>query len=350
MCWSPMIIAHLFACLVSGTSFPLSLGAAPGDVYVSTDDGAGSASVIKFRPDGTKSLFASDFQNPQGLAFDHAGNLIVAAVIGDSNPTGAILEIAPTGSQRLLASIGSAPRGLAYDIAGNLFVADSDCNCISRIAPDGTQTIYADGFDRPAGIAFDHSGNLFVSNGGTDIVKIMPNGDRITFAAGIGSPNGLAFNRFGFLFAAASDDNAIYGFAADGTRSTFSSGFPARPIALALDVDEQLLVSLDDGSIYKLTYDGIPSLFVSGLGSVPFLAIEPQPVGIEAIGNRGDGKVLLHGHAVINAVTRIQGSNTPDPTSFVTIQNAVCGPRGRFVIEDVSDKAPKIRFYRLVYP
>src|SRR3954463_5148370 len=121
---SAVIIIHLFGCLLIASTLPFAVQAAPGDVYVSNDDGAGSACVIKIGPDGTRSVFASGFQNPQGLAFDHAGNLIIATATGDPNPTGQILEITPAGSQRVLASIGSAPQGLAYDVTGNLYVAD----------------------------------------------------------------------------------------------------------------------------------------------------------------------------------------------------------------------------------
>src|SRR5439155_25898492 len=53
--------------------------AAPGDLFEADADAwlAGTGTINKFTPDGTRSTFASGL-NPTGLAFDSAGNLFEA--------------------------------------------------------------------------------------------------------------------------------------------------------------------------------------------------------------------------------------------------------------------------------
>ena len=67
---------------VSITFLTLALGAAlcpvlaeAQNLFVSDNS---SGNIYKFRPDGTRSTFASGLSYPQGLAFDSAGDLFVA--------------------------------------------------------------------------------------------------------------------------------------------------------------------------------------------------------------------------------------------------------------------------------
>ena len=78
----------------------------------------------------------------------------------------------------------SDPDGLAFDSAGNLFVAEfgeinggPGTGRIYKFTPDGVRTTFASGLFEPQGLAFDRAGNLFVAAGGT-VSKFTPTGVR----------------------------------------------------------------------------------------------------------------------------------------------------------------------------
>ena len=85
------------------------------------------------------------------------------------------------------------PEGLAFDSAGNLFVADG--GGVDKFTPTGLRTTFASGFKIAFALAFDSQGNLFVADGGDPsdyhpvaaaVFKFTPAGLRSTFAGPIG--------------------------------------------------------------------------------------------------------------------------------------------------------------------
>src|SRR5450631_1818474 len=99
---------------------PLLWSAAPAssaqaqNLFVTTYSG----NIIEITPGGAQSTFASGLINPQGLAFDSAGNLFVASFVNGGN----ILEFTPGGTQSTFASGLPGPIALAFNSAGNLLV------------------------------------------------------------------------------------------------------------------------------------------------------------------------------------------------------------------------------------
>ena len=85
---------------------------------------------MKFSPDGSKSIVAADLQG-YGLAFDSSDNLFLAGIDG-------ILKFTPDGRKSVFVSGVSAADGLAFDPAGNL-MACGDNGEISIFAPDGAK-------------------------------------------------------------------------------------------------------------------------------------------------------------------------------------------------------------------
>jgi sugar lactone lactonase YvrE len=190
------MVAGLGALLSSAIS-----SAAPADLFVpQTEAGV----ILKFSPDGTKSIFASELDHPGGLAFDRAGNLFVSVGPGQFRD---ITKITPSGEMTVFATGLSIPGGLAFDGAGNLYVTFStgDTGGIWKFNPDGTKSLFGsyDGLESgsPFGLAFGPLGDLFATippgpfdfNGG--IIRYSPDGTGSTFFTCKWPRTGLRYGR-----------------------------------------------------------------------------------------------------------------------------------------------------------
>ncbi len=160
---------------------------------------AANNNIYEITPGGSQSLFASGLNDPEGIAFNSAGNLFVANTANNAIPAaGSITEIAPNGTPSIFAS-GIDPQAVAFDSTGNLYEADYRSGNINKYAPNGAFLgTFASGFTTPISLTFDSSGNLFVGSGfgaGNGVVtKITPGGTQSVFASGLDFPLGLAFN------------------------------------------------------------------------------------------------------------------------------------------------------------
>jgi hypothetical protein len=246
------MVAGLAALLSSAIS-----SAAPGDLYVSEP---ANGVVSKFKPDGTKSTFASGLDYPGGLAFDRASNLFVSV---GSQP-GSIAKITPSGEIMVFATELSIPGGLAFDGAGNLYVTYStgDTGGIWKFTPDGAKSRFGsyDGLESgsPFGLAFSPLGDLFatIPSGPFDfdggIIRYSPDGTGSTFSP-VSGP-GLAFDTAGNLYVAFGDEILKF-----TPLTVFASGFDGA-VGLAFDAAGNLFVAevLPDqtSSIQKVSLDG----------------------------------------------------------------------------------------------
>src|SRR6516164_6832129 len=104
---------RLLAVVLLGAIVP----AAHADLFVS----AGTDTVYRLTPSGQVSPFASGFLNPNGLAFNAAGDLFV----GDS-ATGTVSRVTPSGQVSPFASGFPSAGGLAFNAAGDLFVSSGN--------------------------------------------------------------------------------------------------------------------------------------------------------------------------------------------------------------------------------
>ena len=189
-----------------------------------------------------------DLGAPEDLAFDTEGNLYVSEYGSDRvlmvDPEGAIVTVAHTGSPGFSGDGGAAidaqlasPTGLAFDPAGNLMVADHFNNRIRVIDAEGIITTIAgtgedgsngDGgpaldaeLNDPIGIAFDGDGNLFIADEQNGRVRMIDSDGIITTVAG-GGP--VSLTRFH-----------------DGDPTTTATLL--HPSYVAIDADGNLLVS-----------------------------------------------------------------------------------------------------------
>jgi sugar lactone lactonase YvrE len=172
-------------------------------------------------PEGVPATQA-DLHCPMGLAFDPAGNLLVAdhannriRAIGLDGLINTVVGGGPIGTSSddgdltgdggpALAAALQEPTAIAFDGAGNLYIADRDNHAIRRVDPSGIITTVAgsgerglagdDGpainaeLSRPQGVAVDGAGNIYISDSDNHrIRKVDPSGV-ITTIAGTGEP------------------------------------------------------------------------------------------------------------------------------------------------------------------
>jgi DNA-binding beta-propeller fold protein YncE len=289
-----------------GVFFALAMSTHAQNLYVSVNGaicGAHcsifSGSISEYTPAGMQITIADSLARPRGLAFDSSGNLF-AAVNYFAPPNqrhGKILKFPPLGHQSVLGNVAlSMIEGLVTDSGGNVFaMAQSasstigDVSNIYKFAPDGTRMLFgsvgtADGF----GLALDSAGNLYAAvRDEQTIYKFTTNGTRSVFAGpsafadGTG-PAGLAFDSTGNLFVTTEGDpgnDTILVFTPDGMESTFATDL-TNPRGLAFDSFGNLFVAesnpAPDGDILKFAPGGgAPTVFASGIDLPEFLAFGP---------------------------------------------------------------------------
>jgi sugar lactone lactonase YvrE len=91
-----------------------------GSLYVSGPTVSSFDSITRFNEDGNASTFYQGLGRPQGLAFDRAGNLYVAASLRGRR---GIVRISPDGSDVQLVVSGMNVVGLAFGSVGEMIVA-----------------------------------------------------------------------------------------------------------------------------------------------------------------------------------------------------------------------------------
>lgn len=141
------------------------------------------------------------FNNPRGLTTDAAGNVYVADLgnnrIRKIDTNGNVTTIAGTGGISPLGNGGpalsaafNAPNDLAFDAAGNLIIADafhfqirsvSPSGIISTLAGNGNIAFSGDGgpamsasLNNPNGVAADAAGNIYIADRSNFRVRIVP--------------------------------------------------------------------------------------------------------------------------------------------------------------------------------
>jgi sugar lactone lactonase YvrE len=185
----------------------------PGGVVTTLAGLAGNVGIGS--ADGTGS--AARFWWPEGVAVDSAGNVYMADTHNDT-----IRKVTPDGVVTTLAglagNLGSAdgtgtnaqfngPDGVAVDSAGNVNVADIGNDTIRKVTPSGVVTTLAgragswgsaDGtgsaaqFLFPGGVAVDSASNVYVAGGGNDTIRKVTPGGVVTTLAGQAGTYGSA--------------------------------------------------------------------------------------------------------------------------------------------------------------
>lgn len=186
-------------------SFNLPMGVAvdgAGNAYVSDTR---NCTIRKITPAGATTTLAGQagmcgnadgtgaiarFNNPQGMAIDCSGNILVA-----DTGNNAIRKVTATGDVTTLTATTTSlvlPYDVTTDASCNVYAASTYSNTIGKVAANGSVATLAgnaglagraDGtgaaasFDFPMGVAADSAGNLYVADTGNNVIrKVTPAG------------------------------------------------------------------------------------------------------------------------------------------------------------------------------
>ena len=290
---------------------------------------AGTAGVWGYA-DGTGP--AASFKNPQGIALDAAGNIILSDqvnhVIRKITPAGVVTTLA--GSVDIFGSAdgsGTTARfrelsGLVSDAAGNLFGVDSvDCT-VRKISPAGDVTTLAglgldyttgstDGaasaarFNALGGTAVGPAGDVFAADPlNSTIRRIAPNGIVSTLAGsaghagsvnGAGSaarfqvPSGVATDHAGTVYVADSGNHTIRRISATGDVTTLAG------TAGVFGSVDGTGAAARFSNPYAIAVDSAGTIYVGELGNYTIRKISPAGdvttlAGLAGISGNADGQ------------------------------------------------------------
>jgi trimeric autotransporter adhesin len=258
---------------------------------------AGYTAAAGFSGDGGPAT-AAKLYRPTGVAIDGAGNLYFSDAqnhrIRMVNASGIINTIAGTGTAAYGGDGGPAtmaqfnnPDGIKFDIAGNLYIADignsrirmiNTSGIITTVAGNGTAAFSGDGgpatsaeLYAPQDIALDAVGNLYISDSYNHrIRKVNTSGVISTFAgngvggssgdgglatnAELGQPVGLVADTFGSIYVTDADfSNSIRKINSTGVINTIVSNFNG-PAGVAFDAAGSLyFVETGYNLVHKIT-------------------------------------------------------------------------------------------------
>jgi len=284
---------------------------------------------------------AAIFNQPQGVASDASGNLVVTdanSIVRTISSSATVVTIAGAANYAGYADgTGTSARfadpvAAATDAAGNVYVADLS-HVIRKITPAGMTTTlagsynqpgFADGtgsaarFNNPRGVAVDASNNVYVADTSNNVIrKITPAGVVTTIAGSAGQsgsadgtgaaarfnwPQGIVSDPSGNLFVTDLNSYTVRAISTAGVVTTFAGtagsfgtsdgqGTAARfsqPAGIAMDGVGNLFVS-DGSSMRKITPAGTVTTLATSFGYVLLGA------AVDAAGNvyaAGGGSVV----------------------------------------------------------
>ena len=227
-----------------GLSWPVGMAYdASGNLYIANWS---AGTVLRFTPDGSRSIFAEGIAGPSGLAISSTGDIYVASYHDDL-----VWRFTPAGDRSVFVRGLATPAGLSFDARGRLLIANRRSNQILAAHPDGKIDVVANDLQTPVGVVELVNGDLLVSNiaggislvsgaspartinselrspgpgivpagtdsiyvvdyGGTTVSRIERNGRRTVIADGLSSPVGLTLAPDGSLTVATWGANAAF--------------------------------------------------------------------------------------------------------------------------------------------
>ncbi|WP_109852152.1 NHL repeat-containing protein [Aquimarina sp. AU58] len=247
----------------------------------------------------------AQFDNPNGLTIDTAGNIYVADTgnhrIRKITPTGVVSTIAGSGISGFVNGTGTAaqfdsPYGIDVHANGDLYVADTGNHSIRHITPAGVVSTYAGTgisglingntttaqFNEPIDVVIGLSTNLYIADASNHVIRqITDTGSVLTLAgssqgyadgagatAQFSSPYGVTRDTSGNIYVADKDNHRIRKITPAGVVSTYAGSGTidfANGNANVAQFNEPINLCIDgSGTIYVTDYqnDYIRKIFV----------------------------------------------------------------------------------------
>lgn len=241
--------------------------------------------------------------SPDAVTLDSAGNIYFSDSSNQRvrriSTAGIITTVAGNGTAGYSGDGGLAtganlrgPRALAFDGAGNLLIADSGNHCIRRVSTSGVITTVAGtgtaGFsgdngpaasaqlNNPRGVLADGAGNIYISDTNNQRVRKVNSSGVITTFAGIGvpagfagdngpatsarlsGPRGMVMDSSGNLYIAESSGHRVRRVTPAGTISTIAGNG-----TLGFSGDEGLATNAQLNEPFTLALDSASHLFIA---------------------------------------------------------------------------------------
>lgn len=289
----------------------------PQSIMVATYAGNGTAGLQNGQPP------AAEFSLPSDVAIDGNGDVFISEqgnnVIRAVMTSGQVITYAGNGSIGYKDGAAASaefndPQGLAIDVAGNLYVADAGNNVIRMISTTGQVSTYAgngtpgykDGangsaeFNRPMGLAIDKARNIYVADYLNNVIRKISAGKMVNTYAGNGSqgennsaaatstfnaPAGVALDGAGNLFVADQANNAIREIATGGGQVSTFAGSIKTPVRVAVDASGNVYFTASNNTVQEITSSGTVSTYAGNgtpglVNGAPLTAEFNGPTGL----------------------------------------------------------------------
>ena len=243
-------------------------GSAVPAVFAQADTAPADRAVVQQKP----TLIHGGLSSPVGMAYDAGGNLYVA-----NWSAGTVLRFAPDGRRSVFADGLSGPSGLAISPAGDIYVASYSEDLVWRFTPSGERSVFVRGLATPAGLSFDARGRLLIANRRThQILAAHPNGKIDVAAEGLQTPVGAVELPSGDLLVSniAGGISLVSGSVKARTVNSDLAS-PGPGIARA-GADSAYVVDYGGTTVSRVDRNGRRTVIADGLSSPVGLALAPD--------------------------------------------------------------------------